>query len=81
MLSHDYWMVLAQSAAGLDAEPVSRLMTAQPFFYMDPQWHLLKTMMLGGTLFIAPQLSSSRFISWVKQYGIEWCQTSSEVRR
>lgn len=74
MLSHDYWMVLAQSAAGWDAEPALRLMTAQPFFYMDPQWHLLKTMVLGGTLFIAPQLSSSRFIGWVKQYGIEWCQ-------
>lgn len=74
MLSHDYWMVLAQGAAGWDAGPVSRLMTAQPFFYMDPQWHLLKTMVLGGTLFIAPQLSSSRFIGWVKQYSIEWCQ-------
>ncbi|WP_186418754.1 class I adenylate-forming enzyme family protein [Bosea sp. CS1GBMeth4] len=74
MLSHDYWMVLAQSAAWWDAEPVSRLLTAQPFFYMDPQWHLLKTMVLGGTLFMAPQLSSSRFIGWVKRYGIEWCQ-------
>lgn len=74
MLSHDYWMVLAQSAASWDEEPPARLMTAQPFFYMDPQWHLLKTMVLGGTLFIAPQLSSSRFIGWVKQYGIEWCQ-------
>ncbi|CAN7147336.1 class I adenylate-forming enzyme family protein [Bosea sp. LjRoot237] len=74
MLSHDYWMVLAQGAASWDVEMVSRLMTAQPFFYMDPQWHLLKTMVLGGTLFVAPQLSSSRFIGWVKQYGIEWCQ-------
>lgn len=74
MLSHDYWMVLAQAAAAWDAEPAARLMTAQPFFYMDPQWHLLKTMFVGGTLFMAPQLSSTRFIGWVKKYRIEWCQ-------
>ncbi|WP_300302711.1 class I adenylate-forming enzyme family protein, partial [Ferrovibrio sp.] len=74
MLSHDYWMVLAQAAASWDAAPPARLLTAQPFFYMDPQWHLLKTMLVGGTLFMAPQLSSSRFIDWVKQHRIEWCQ-------
>jgi acyl-CoA synthetase (AMP-forming)/AMP-acid ligase II len=74
MLSHDYWMVLARSAQAWDGEPVERLLTAQPFFYMDPQWHLLKTMLLGGTLFVAPGLSSSRFIGWVKTHRIEWCQ-------
>lgn len=74
MLSHDYWMLLAQSAVAWDADKPGRLLTAQPFFYMDPQWHLLKTMLLGATLFIAPQLSSSRFIGWVKTYRIDWCQ-------
>ena len=74
MLSHDYWMTLAQSALAWDGERVQRLMTAQPFFYMDPQWHVLKTMLAGGTLFMAPQLSASRFIGWVKQHRIEWCQ-------
>ncbi|WP_417769251.1 AMP-binding protein [Stappia sp.] len=75
MLSHDYWMVLATGAAYWDGEDKpARLMTAQPFFYMDPQWHLIKTMIHGGTLYVAPQLSSSRFIGWVKQHDIEWCQ-------
>lgn len=74
MLSHDYWMVLAQAALAWDAEPPTRLLTAQPFFYMDPQWHLLKTMLAGGTLFMAPQLSASRFIGWVKTHAIDWCQ-------
>lgn len=74
MLSHDYWMVLARAALAWDAEPPTRLLTAQPFFYMDPQWHLLKTMLAGGTLFMAPQLSASRFIGWVKTHAIDWCQ-------
>jgi acyl-CoA synthetase (AMP-forming)/AMP-acid ligase II len=74
MLSHDYWMTLAQAALAWDATPPKRMMTAQPFFYMDPQWHLLKAMLAGATLFMAPQLSSSRFIGWVKRYEIDWCQ-------
>jgi len=74
MLSHDYWMVLAQAALAWDAAPPKRLLSAQPFFYMDPQWHVLKTMLAGGTLFMAPQLSSTRFIGWIKTYAIEWCQ-------
>ena len=74
MLSHDYWMVLGQAALAWDTEPPKRLMTAQPFFYMDPQWHVIKTMLAGGTLLMAPQLSSSRFIGWVKTHQIEWCQ-------
>ncbi|MFY7958434.1 MAG: AMP-binding protein, partial [Elsteraceae bacterium] len=74
MLSHDYWMTLAQGALAWDATPPKRMLTAQPFFYMDPQWHLLKAMLAGATLFMAPQLSSSRFIGWVKRYEIDWCQ-------
>ena len=74
MLSHDYWMTLAQAALAWDAAPPKRMMTAQLFFYMDPQWHLLKAMLAGATLFMAPQLSSSRFIGWVKRYEIDWCQ-------
>ncbi|WP_163066417.1 ATP-dependent acyl-CoA ligase, partial [Acinetobacter baumannii] len=50
------------------------MLTAQPFFYMDPQWHLLKTFRLGATLFVAPQLSASRYIGWVKQFRVDWCQ-------
>jgi acyl-CoA synthetase (AMP-forming)/AMP-acid ligase II len=74
MLSHDYWITLAQAALAWDAAPPKRMMTAQPFFYMDPQWHLLKAMLAGATLFMAPQLSSSRFIGWVKRNEIDWCQ-------
>jgi len=74
MLTHEYWLMTGHAARAWDARPVSRMMSAQPFFYMDPQWHLLKAMGLGATLYLAPQLSATRFIGWVKRYGIEWCQ-------
>ena len=49
------------------------LLSAQPYFYMDPQWITLKTLLNGGTMFIAPGLSSSRFLGWLLDYRIDWC--------
>jgi acyl-CoA synthetase (AMP-forming)/AMP-acid ligase II len=74
VLSHEYWMILAFAAEHWDERRPARLLTAQPFFYMDPQWHLLKAMRLGATLFVAPGLSSTRFIRWIKTHRVEWCQ-------
>lgn len=74
MLSHDYWMLTGQTAFHWDAVPAERLLTAQPFFYMDPQWQTVKTMVAGGTLFIAPQLSGTRYIGWLKSTRSDWCQ-------
>jgi acyl-CoA synthetase (AMP-forming)/AMP-acid ligase II len=73
MLTHEYWAISACQSAYWDAEPRTRYLSAQPFFYADPQGHLLKSYWQGGTLYLAPQLSSSRFLDWVRQYGIEWC--------
>jgi acyl-CoA synthetase (AMP-forming)/AMP-acid ligase II len=74
MLSHDYWLVITRTSIAVDSEPAVRLLTAQPWFYMDPQWHLLKTLWSGGTLYCAKRPSLSRYISWLKKYKIEWCQ-------
>lgn len=73
MLTHDYWLVLARAAIAWDAEPVGRVLSAQPYFYMDPQWITLKALLTGATLVLAPGLSSSRFLSWILDHGIEWC--------
>ncbi|WP_208539285.1 class I adenylate-forming enzyme family protein [Algihabitans albus] len=73
MLSHDYWLVLARSAALWDAVPARRLLSAQPYFYMDPQWITLKTLLNGATLVIGPGLSASRFLGWLLDHRIDWC--------
>ena len=73
MLTHDYWLVLARSAALWDAVPARRILSAQPYFYMDPQWITLKTLLNGAAMVIAPGLSSSRFLDWLLDYRIDWC--------
>ncbi len=73
MLTHDYWLVLANAAIAWDLEPARRILSAQPYFYMDPQWITLKALITGATLVIAPGLSSSRFLGWIHDHSIEWC--------
>ena len=73
MLTHDYWMVLTHAAIAWDAQRAGRILSAQPYFYMDPQWITLKALLTGATLVIAPGLSSSRFAGWIRDHAIEWC--------
>ncbi|MCC8939219.1 acyl--CoA ligase [Bradyrhizobium sp. Arg68] len=81
MLTHDYWGVSSYQWACWDGRPYHRFLSAQPFFYIDPQWHLLNSYRQGGTFYLAPQLSSTRFIGWVRQHRIEWCQFPALVAR
>lgn len=81
VLTHDYWGVMSYQGACWDAQPYRRYLSAQPFFYLDPQWHLLRSYRRGGTLYLASQLSSTRFIGWLKQHRIEWCQFTELIAR
>ncbi|MFB6453392.1 class I adenylate-forming enzyme family protein [Bradyrhizobium tunisiense] len=80
MLTHDYWGVSSYQG-GCWEQPYQRYLSAQPFFYIDPPGHLLKSYRQGGTLYLAPQLSSTRFIGWLKQHRIEWCQFPELIAR
>lgn len=74
MLTHDYWLLLALSAAeaGMGADQVKRSLLWAPFFYMDPQWQLLMTMQLGGTAYIAKRMSLTRFFDWARDLEINY---------
>ncbi|WP_314963625.1 class I adenylate-forming enzyme family protein [Bradyrhizobium cosmicum] len=81
MLTHDYWGVFSYQQMSWDDEPYKRYLSAQPFFYVDPPVHLLRSYRQGGTLYLAPQISATRFIGWVKQHQIEWCQVPELIAR
>ena len=73
MLSHRYWLLLAKVQGEHDGRSYTRVMAANPFFYMTPQWLLLMTFYSRGTLFVARRLSGSRYISWIREHRIEFC--------
>lgn len=73
MLSHRYWLLLAKVQGQHDGHTYTRLMAANPFFYMTPQWLLLLAFYNRGTLFVARKLSGSRYVSWIRKYGVQFC--------
>lgn len=81
MLTHDYWAVRSYQGACGDGRPYQRYLSAQFFFYADPQEHLLKSYRQGGTFYLAPSISSTRFIGWIKQHRIEWCFFPEPIAR
>lgn len=73
MLTHDYWCLNAFSGAHADFEPYKNYLSTGPFTYAESLGILIKSYRQGGTLYIAPQLSSTRFLDWLAKYKIEWC--------
>ena len=62
MLTHDYWLRVGQIAAEyFELKPGEVNLTAQPFYYMDPQWNTIACMMGGAPLVILPRFSPSHF--------------------
>lgn len=81
MLTHDYWGVRSYQGACWEEQRYQRYLSAQPFFYGDPQADLLRSYRQGGTFYLAPQLSTTRFIGWIKKHRIEWCYVSELIAR
>jgi long-chain acyl-CoA synthetase len=73
MLTQRYWIVSGKVNAFRDARRYGRILVSTPFYYMDPQWLLLMTFYHRGTLFVAAKQSVSRFMGWVRPYGINFC--------
>jgi acyl-CoA synthetase (AMP-forming)/AMP-acid ligase II len=73
MLTQRYWIVSGKVNAMRDGRKFERILASTPFYYMDPQWLLLMTVYQRATLFVAAKQSASRFTSWLREFGIEFC--------
>lgn len=74
MLSQDYWMRLATVAAKVGSERrLDNCLIWAPFYYMDGQWQMLMTMLLGGTAHIVNKMSLKQFGGWLDEYQINYC--------
>jgi acyl-CoA synthetase (AMP-forming)/AMP-acid ligase II len=74
LLTHEYWLHCAQTIGQCGRVTAADVMlTAQPFYYMDPQWQTALCLMTGMRLVIAPRFSASTFWRTVKQNGATLC--------
>ncbi len=71
MLTHRYWLVFGEISSGFFEAGVEDVdLTAQPFYYMDPQWNTVLCMMNGIPLVILNRFSPSKFWQEVKKNNV-----------
>jgi len=71
MASHDYFVHLAEVEARLfELSDRDRVLTAQPFYYMDPQWNTLMVMTRNASLILAEKFSTSAFWDEIRHYDV-----------
>ncbi|RNB79744.1 acyl-CoA synthetase [Brevibacillus fluminis] len=73
MLSHYYWMNIGIKASqasffGLDENDI--LLTAQPYYYIDPQWNTIVSLVTGATLVVLERFRPSLFWEKVREYHV-----------
>ena len=74
MLSNEWFARCAWRVAvaqhGLDDSDV--LLTAQPFYYVDPQWNLALSLLVGARLVVLDRFHPSSFWSKVRAHEVTW---------
>jgi acyl-CoA synthetase (AMP-forming)/AMP-acid ligase II len=73
ILTQEYWMVSVCGSVLQDRRPYERYLSWQAFSYVDAQMQILRSIWQGGTLFLASQMSSSKFLAWLIEHRIQWC--------
>lgn len=73
LLTQRYWLTCAKSYARSDGLTYRRIFSANPFFYMTPQWLMLMTFFHRATHYVAPYLSLRRYVEWLQRYEIDFC--------
>ncbi|TCP20656.1 crotonobetaine/carnitine-CoA ligase [Scopulibacillus darangshiensis] len=74
ILTHGYWLRIAEknilSAAGPQICKDDIMLTAQPFYYMDPQWNLITAIASGAALIVLDRFHPSSFWAKIREYDV-----------
>lgn len=81
MQTQRYWLTFGRVGAAQFQDRLERLLVAQPFYYVDAQWLTLVTAWQGATAFVARRMQASRFLSWMREHRIQYCNFPEVLAR
>jgi crotonobetaine/carnitine-CoA ligase len=71
LATHEYYLNLGDIQGRLfQLTSEDCVFTAQPFYYMDPQWNTIMVMLYNATLALAERFSTSSFWDQIRRYGV-----------
>ena len=74
VLGHDYWLGISQTLVEdfPHLGPDDVMLTAQPFYYLDPQWNVSAALYGGCELVLLDGFHPSTFWERVRHYGVTY---------
>lgn len=73
MLSQNYWLTIGKKIANSSFSTFDQndvLLTAQPYYYMDPQWNTIAALVTGSTLVVLDRFSPSKFFGKIREHEV-----------
>ena len=72
MLTQRYFTLTGHVMRSLAEYPVGRILCAQFFHYIDPQFYVTLALYSGAAVYVADRLRASRFMAWVREHDIDF---------
>ena len=72
MQTQRYWTQASHVAANCVDFPIRRILCAQFFYYLDPQFLLAMALRHGAAIYFADKLRASKFMAWVREHDIDF---------
>ncbi len=72
MIPQRFWIVMGAGRVLSSRVEINSILSAHPFFYIDPQWHLVMALYSGAAFHQAENLSASRFVERVRAHNAEF---------
>jgi crotonobetaine/carnitine-CoA ligase len=73
MLSNGYWLTMARELVRYNRlSSEDTMLTAQPFYYMDPQWNVVCALLTGCELVVLDRFHPTEFWRKIRQHRVSW---------
>lgn len=73
MLTHSYWLQIGKKNVIHDHPGINEsdiMLTAQPFYYMDPQWNVITSLASGAKLIVLDRFHPSTFWEKIREHKV-----------
>jgi len=80
MQTQEFWMCIGMAqSAELKYLDVQNILVVHSFYYMDALWELMMAFCLNGTIVLAPRMSASNYMAWVREYDIHYALVTPHI--
>jgi acyl-CoA synthetase (AMP-forming)/AMP-acid ligase II len=80
MQTQEFWMCIGMAhSTELQFLDIRNILVVHSFFYMDALWELMLSLCLSGTIVLAPQMSASRYMAWVREFDIHYALVTTHI--